>query len=1153
MSKNRNQKGVALLFALGILSLILVTGLAFLGNSLISQKIAFNLQEANAAKVLARSAADRAIAQLAMFNLLQAGYHARYYASDASSVFSRIDDAVSAPAGAAAIQTKDNADQSVTQDQLAGDKSKLNVEVFRQGGSSYPWYAGKNSRAKWIYVHQNGVESNGYTSNTEPIIGRYAYQVLPQTSNSRVSLYAVTKGSFSNMHPAVELPGGSAKVKTAKQFRWGIDVDELLINDALFKDWGRADEPANTPVSADDRDFSQREFDTFFNIFSGNNSPLYLSDSATDPQKKTVEVRKRWVKNIFTEGMGRVAREAYPDNSTLPYNGLRKWYSRFNLGEFKPYFDANKTDGIWYSRFRSEIPEVDSAVEEKKAIDELKNGLAIASTTKSVLDYLAGDALVPFVDGYVKDREYSSPVGLPFLRRLGHNDEKGSFSKIEYLRKQIAANLNDYCDADSIPTSDVSAKTWSTLIKSGNLPNYTGNEKTPYINELAFGFKLSDAKFAAGAGKFDFEANLNAEVIAELIRIYKNVVPDNITTAELEGHIRSMEVTFKIAVKGKASGTYTKSDGTPGNITNLTLDYDSTEATASTPAKFEGKDFKIQFDSGVVGGGPYWIKNKVLDGDPATVKISLYDKLKTLAEAAQSDCSGRDVTFDVVPEKIEVQISKLSFNLGNIVLTAELPKDDGSGTSERVGIDFVKFPADTSGTELIAVTDSEKKSFESLAAVNKDGIFHAGSLQAIDPRQNLNAKFQSNGVAASSNVKDSDWYLNVTPAIKFQAEGWEWGEDKLATRVAEAEVNKCSKPDTPCLADAYPTVIEAQNRDIEKVADPAWRGDGDDKHISTAVIRNAPMRSPWELGFIHRGIPFQTINLKKAGDIDGGELLALDALGSINCSTWNEAGGTKYAYGDAGILEQIKMTEYNKSYGKIDLAELKKDSPAWAMGSNVDSYNKAIFQSLFHKLWRCTPQEFIERSKYVNSFDGTVPSQGSEPISNPITDGEWDNFKNISDKMLRTQLLVSDELRAKLSTGTNDAQQEELIGRTFNLIEGSSCSVPNTFQIVIVAQTIRDLSGDVIRQNSKSEIVKSSDSVNPSAPGTIGKGLGREAELGRFDAHIGSDLGESVYFDEILSECRMLVTVEKIHYLETVGTAKVPRARLRVKQIEYLD
>ena len=54
MNKLKKQRGVALLFALGILSLILVTGLAFLGNALISQKIAFNSQESNAARLLAR-------------------------------------------------------------------------------------------------------------------------------------------------------------------------------------------------------------------------------------------------------------------------------------------------------------------------------------------------------------------------------------------------------------------------------------------------------------------------------------------------------------------------------------------------------------------------------------------------------------------------------------------------------------------------------------------------------------------------------------------------------------------------------------------------------------------------------------------------------------------------------------------------------------------------------------------------------------------------------------------------------------------------------------------------------------------------------------------------------------------------------------------
>ncbi|MEI3000400.1 MAG: hypothetical protein V8T86_05785 [Victivallis sp.] len=55
-------------------------------------------------------------------------------------------------------------------------------------------------------------------------------------------------------------------------------------------------------------------------------------------------------------------------------------------------------------------------------------------------------------------------------------------------------------DEDSIPTSDVSASygattNWSTVYNQdkANWPKYTGNEETPYINELAFGFKVDAA------------------------------------------------------------------------------------------------------------------------------------------------------------------------------------------------------------------------------------------------------------------------------------------------------------------------------------------------------------------------------------------------------------------------------------------------------------------------------------------------------------------------------------------------------------------------------------------------------------------------------------------------------------------------------------
>ena len=55
----------------------------------------------------------------------------------------------------------------------------------------------------------------------------------------------------------------------------------------------------------------------------------------------------------------------------------------------------------------------------------------------------------------------------------------------------------------------------------------------------------------------------------------------------------------------------------------------------------------------------------------------------------------------------------------------------------------------------------------------------------------------------------------------------------------------------------------------------------------------------------------------------------------------------------------------------------------------------------------------------------------------------------------------------------------------------------------------------------------------------------KDAAIERYDTTIDS----SIYYDEILGSCRMLVTIEKLHYFES----DEPRARLRVKQIEYLD
>ncbi len=1145
MNKFKKQRGVALLFALGILSLILVTGLAFLGNALISQKIAFNSQESNAARLLARNAADRAIAHLAMFHITQAKNHAQYYVSDASSVFSRISKNPVETAETS-VKTTTSEERAISQDQLSDAKtSRLNAGVFELGNpvQRYPWYKGNSSRAKWIYIHSDGKESAGNGkdvagNNMEtPIIGRYAYQVLPATSTSRISLYAVTKGSYRNLHPAVDSPATSDH-KVAKQYRWGIDVDELFIDDPLFKDWGQPGDSAT--LLADEKDLSQREFDTFFNVHSGKEGSLYLADEADDNKKKDVELKKRWVKNIFSEGIGRLTRETYPDNSSIPYSGLRVWYPRFNLSDFKPYRSANKKEGTWYSRF------VIDPEKEAEQVAALLNGKKLPDD-KTVLDYLAGDSPVIYRDSNVKDCDYDKPIGLPFLRRIGSDTEKGAFEKVEYLRKQIAANLNDYCDDDSIPTSDIDADKWfKDDVITSTPPKYTGNEATPYINEIGFGFQIKNPKFNQGE-KYTFSAEAQSEAWVELIKVYRNMIPDSIASYGFAGKITDLELVLKVTIDGKVTFFEKVNEGGQEVEKAFLKDYEfdgvSAESTgggfASNTAPFELSIKKGEFS----GDGPYWLKN-IQFNKTVSLNADFTDGIKKKV-SDDSIFDGKDISkIEVKLSKIKIEISKVKFNFGNMVLY------DASDANNNIGVDFVAVENVASSQREVSpdvvLSEGDETDYNNAWGTSKAIIAYAGGMEAIDPRQNLNARFNQD--------TKNDWRNTKVPSFAFKEGGgksngvsedtWKW--DDPSTRVTGGGVNDSSNPNVPKYADG--TEIPSTNRDKEEIADPAWWGEDKGKHISTAVIRNAPMRSPWELGFIHRGIPFQTINLKSAGGIDDGENLASDAHKADNFVNWDSLKGTIYQYGDAGIFDQIKMTEYNKSYGKVDFSVLRDDSPSWAMGSSVGSFNKSLFKSLFQKLERHdSAQKFIDRSKAIDSATGY---QSDKDIANLIDDNFWDEFEKIN-SMRRSSLLDYSKkslIADKLTVGDNDAMQEELIGRSINLMEGATVSLPNVFQIVVVAQTIRDLSGDIIRQDYDSQIRKSSDEMEDAK-----KGLGRQAELGRFDAYIGSNLAASIYYDEILSECRMLVTVEKVHYLETVGTGKVPRARLRVKQIEYLD
>ncbi len=197
--------------------------------------------------------------------------------------------------------------------------------------------------------------------------------------------------------------------------------------------------------------------------------------------------------------------------------------------------------------------------------------------------------------------------------------------------------------------------------------------------------------------------------------------------------------------------------------------------------------------------------------------------------------------------------------------------------------------------------------------------------------------------------------------------------------------------------------------------------------ISTAYIRNAPMKSPWELGLIHRAKAFQTLNLKKYNTTEG-----------VNVG----AGGNNYDDGDANILDQVKMTSRTTTLGKI----------------NLNSDNQSVLRTLFDNIK-------IGSSKDNPGSGGTATSvTTANTIANNIiavngSQGTGTAFTT------RANTLNNTTVANLLTTGTTDATKEEFIGKFINLTKAES---PEEYTVIAVGEAIRDIGGTRFDRYGKS-------------------------------------------------------------------------------------
>ncbi len=268
------------------------------------------------------------------------------------------------------------------------------------------------------------------------------------------------------------------------------------------------------------------------------------------------------------------------------------------------------------------------------------------------------------------------------------------------------------------------------------------------------------------------------------------------------------------------------------------------------------------------------------------------------------------------------------------------------------------------------------------------------------------------------------------------------GVPVLTSGVNEGRVNCAWRVNDPRqnlhVADWHfePNVAASSMRDIAGISTPgvqnsgvsfATEGDAEAGStvatISTCYIRNAPMQSPWELGCIHRGAKWETINLKK-----------------YNASAKNVGGIGLYEDGDANILDQVKMISDNWIYGKVNMNINDPDGTTGAAD---------VLRALFQDIW--------VNQNYANpgdqSGDRVTSGEADALAAALIAYGNANPIPDYRVQVMGVSAFTDDSLGLNQTT---DARKEAIIGKFINLTKAAPLGVESD---KILAQAIKDVGG----------------------------------------------------------------------------------------------
>ncbi len=962
------QKGVALLFALGILGLLLVMALGFATNSIFDQLIANNTGNSSAAKTIAQSGLER------VSNMLQ-NYSGRISHLTGANDFRTAGILGYSYSSDTTDFTTSNAGWLTARSDMLSDN--------RFFGSYTTWNAGTmDPKINWIYLKSDN-----------RIIGRMAYIILnnadldpgklvkPHVDESAAA--EIRLGAEAN---EVNIGSVSATLSAAmlKQFNYSNALYAEAFAGAFEGNWI-------------DYQFMFNQFGVipgFDNAMKINFQRWFICKSKDSPEAFWIDNNADGKITMRRDAAGNV----YSEEMIHRFNVARNWYNDFLDVTLMPDKVAVYKKILLSTAASGDIPNV-NIIQKPPAgalwTGEFFDGLGIPW----LATFGMKDSGVP----HVQIPPATNPSD-PYYPIWVDDDAnfKDNFASVRDRRHQIAANLVDYCIKDSDPpvippTSDVVAANWGITS-----PTFTGNKKTPYINELGIRIGALATRTVDIVTPTDTNVNvtISVDVAPELIDIYGiSTYKDSIITIYYD-----------------LSYTLTGSLG-PLATVNLTDQI----GTVNIPvAQWPGVGARYAIPIG-------W----------TNIYTSTLPTAATYYTTLGTDAVNIDINSLVLTvKKIILNYNGLNVDCSNIATI-------GGSTSWGL-IKQLTYASNAVGT------------------VTADSFM---GFQTNDPRQNLNSgdwKNLEDPVLAGTGLRAFAQY-NAT---------------KTGTLGIKNDLNKT------WTAPVDPSLVAGLDAEDITVTDPAYISPA--LHLSTAFIRQAPMVSPWELGFIHRGKAWETLNLHKY-DVNK-KVLAVAVNNGVGVYNIFSAGGGLYADGDANILDQIKMNGYSKNY-KIDINNRCHDAGGYV-----------IINSLF-----------------TNILSGSTLTSAPPGMTggNPISAG---NIITIKDAIInntystRAQLVNDIATVAPISAYGTKALKDEIIGKFVNLIDFDSY-----YTVILVAQTIRDVGGP-----AGTPIV-----INKKLPGdTLNTSI--TAELGKFDLKVVIGPPDKYYYaDDITSTLKVQALIHK--------------------------